>query len=106
MPKVKILLDKIVSSIQDMKGKEIISLNLQKTESNICKYFVICTGTSNIHVSSISDNQFRNISQISRQKCHRTAFPVSFPSGSIHFFDIPVRLRRNFEKRLANLVKY
>lgn len=48
-----ILLETIVEGIQDIKGKEIIALDLRKIESAICKYFIICTGTSNTHVSSI-----------------------------------------------------
>ena len=48
-----ILLEKMIDAIQDVKGKKIISLDLRKIESAICKYFVICTGTSTIHVSAI-----------------------------------------------------
>lgn len=49
-----ILLKNIIKVIQDAKGKEIMSLNFNKIESAICKYFIICTGTSNIHVRSIA----------------------------------------------------
>ena len=51
--KTNILLKNIINGIQDVKGKEIISLDLRKIESAICKYFVICTGTSNTHVNAI-----------------------------------------------------
>ena len=51
-----ILLENIINAIQDVKGKEIISLDLRKIDSAICKYFVICTGTSNTHVNSIESN--------------------------------------------------
>ena len=42
--KTNILLENIVNAIQDVKGKDIISLDLKKIDSAICKYFVICTG--------------------------------------------------------------
>ena len=51
-----ILLKNIINAIQDVKGNEIISLDLREIESTICKYFVICTGTSNTHVNSIEGN--------------------------------------------------
>ena len=51
-----ILLENIINSIINVKGKEVISLDLRKIDSAICKYFVICTGTSNTHVNSIEDN--------------------------------------------------
>ena len=51
-----ILLEKIIDAIQDVKGKKIISLDLRKIESAICKYFVICTGSSSTHVNAIEGN--------------------------------------------------
>ena len=58
-----ILLENIVNAIQDVKGKEIISLDLRKINSAICKYFVICTGTSSTHVNSIESNIKKTISR-------------------------------------------
>ena len=58
-----ILLEKIIDAIQDVKGKKIISLDLRKIESAICKYFVICTGTSNVHVSAIEGGVKKAISK-------------------------------------------
>ena len=58
-----ILLDNIINAIQDVKGKEIVSLDLRKIDSAICKYFVICTGTSNTHVNSIESNIKKTISR-------------------------------------------
>ena len=58
-----ILLENIINAIQEVKGKEIISLNLRKIESAICKYFVICTGTSSTHVNSIESNIKKTISR-------------------------------------------
>ena len=58
-----ILLENIIDAIQDVKGKEIISLDLREIESAICKYFVICTGTSNTHVSAIEGNVKKVISK-------------------------------------------
>lgn len=51
--KTNILLENIVKAIQEVKGKEIISLDLRKIDAAICEYFVICTGSSNTHVSAI-----------------------------------------------------
>jgi len=58
-----ILLENIINAIQDVKGKEIFSLDLRKIDSAICKYFVICTGTSNTHVNSIESNIKKTISR-------------------------------------------
>ena len=63
-----ILLENIINAIQDIKGKEIISLDLRKIDSAICKYFVICTGTSNTHVKSIETNIKKTISRVIGEK--------------------------------------
>mgnify|MGYP001297703868 CR=1 FL=1 len=63
LDKTNILLKNIVTIIQDTKAKEIISLDLRKIESAICKYFIICTGTSNTHVSAIENKIRKTISQ-------------------------------------------
>ena len=44
LDQTNILLKHIVNVIQDAKGEEIVSLDLRKIESAICKYFIICTG--------------------------------------------------------------
>ena len=56
LDETNILLENIINVIQNVKGKELISLDLRKIESAICKYFVICTGTSSTHVNSIESN--------------------------------------------------
>ena len=66
--KTNILLENIVNAIQDVKGKEIISLDLRKIDSAICKYFVICTGTSNTHVSAIEGSIKKSIAKDTGEK--------------------------------------
>ena len=64
----KVLLDTIVSGINEVKGLDITILDLRKIETAICKYFVICSGTSNIHVSSISENVKKFVSKKCNEK--------------------------------------
>lgn len=52
----KQLTDIIVEAIQEQKGKRIVIADLSHIGNTICKYFVICEGTSNTHVNSIADN--------------------------------------------------
>ena len=68
LDKTNILLKHIINVIQDAKGKEIISLDLRKIESAICKYFIICTGTSNTHVKAIQENVKRKVQKSIKQK--------------------------------------
>ncbi len=52
----KVLIDTIVDAIQDIKGKDIVILNLQNIKSAVCDYFVICTGDSSTQVDSIAQS--------------------------------------------------
>ena len=46
----------IIDAIQDVKGKEIVQLDLRQLEEAPTDYFIICEGESNTQVNAISDN--------------------------------------------------
>ncbi|HQU57598.1 MAG: ribosome silencing factor [Phaeodactylibacter sp.] len=48
--------DLIIDSIQDIKGKNIIKLDLRRLEESPTDFFIICEGDSNTQVKAISDN--------------------------------------------------
>jgi ribosome-associated protein len=50
------LADVIVDSIQDVKGKSIVKLDLRGVENAVCDYFIICSGESNTQVDGISNS--------------------------------------------------
>ena len=47
------LQDFIIDKIDDLKGKDIVTLDV-RGKSSITDYMIICTGTSNRHVASIA----------------------------------------------------
>ena len=63
-----ILLETIIEGIQELKGIDTAILDLKKIETAVCKYFVICSGTSNTHVSSIADSVKKNVSKEIQEK--------------------------------------
>jgi len=56
LDKSDILLEKIIEGVIELKGKDITVLDLKNIETAVCKYFVICCGSSSTHVSSLSQN--------------------------------------------------
>ncbi len=48
--------DLIIESIQDIKGKNIVKLDLRGLEEAPAEYFIICEGDSNTQVKAIADN--------------------------------------------------
>ncbi|MFK7979871.1 MAG: ribosome silencing factor [Saprospiraceae bacterium] len=48
--------DLIIESIQDIKGKKIIKLDLRSLDATPTDFFIICEGESNTQVKSIAGN--------------------------------------------------
>ena len=63
-----ILLETIIEGIHEVKGIDTSILDLKKIETAVCKYFVICSGTSNTHVSSIADSVKKIVSKDMQEK--------------------------------------
>lgn len=45
----------VIDKVEDIKAKDIVVLDVQQ-KSNITDYMVICTGTSNTHISAIAQH--------------------------------------------------
>ena len=55
--------DVIIDSIQDIKGKNILKLDLRDLEDGPADYFIICEGDSVTQISSISDNVVKRMKE-------------------------------------------
>ena len=64
----KKLVEKIVSSIDEVKGIDVDLLDLRKINNTVCRFFTICTGTSNTHVSAITSSIKKNVSKELKEK--------------------------------------
>ena len=53
--------DLIVDSMQDIKAKNIVKLDLRKIEDSSTDFFIICEGDSTTQVKSISDNIYQRL---------------------------------------------
>jgi len=56
-----ILLNNIIESIEEKKGKGLKSLDFINIKNSVCEYFIICHGTSKVHVEAISDFIIENV---------------------------------------------
>ena len=48
--------DLIIDAIRDIKGKNVLLIDLTKIEDAPARYFIICEGESTVQVSSIASN--------------------------------------------------
>lgn len=64
----KILVDKIVDGIQDVKGNDIVVLDLTELGNSVTDYFVICTGESSTQVDGISNSVLKKVREDVNEK--------------------------------------
>jgi ribosome-associated protein len=53
--------DLIIDSIQDIKGKNVVKLDLRKLEDASIDYFIICEGDSSTQIQAIADNIYTRL---------------------------------------------
>lgn len=56
MEQIEQLVETVIKGIQEKKGNNIVIANLENIEGAICKYFVICQGSSPSQVEAITDS--------------------------------------------------
>ena len=66
------LIGKIVDGISDVKGQNIEMIDLRKIENRICDFYIICSGSSNTHVSAILESVKKKISKSLKEKPSHT----------------------------------
>lgn len=90
-----ILLDTIVSSMQEKKGKKIISLDLDNIPDTVTQYFVICHGNSSTQVEAIYKEIIDNTEKKHRIKPFHTEGYNNSEWILIDYFDIVVHVFRD-----------
>ena len=57
------LLESIIDAIDDVKGNDIVTIDMTELEERVCDYFVVVTGNSNTQVNAIEDNVEHKVRQ-------------------------------------------
>ena len=95
----EILLDNIINSIQEVKADDVCTIDLRNIDNNFCSYFVICNGTSNVHVNSIVGSIQKRISKKLREKPFNTEGESNGEWVLIDYVDIIVHV---FQKKMRD----
>ena len=64
----QLLIDSIIDGIQDVKGKDIVILNLSELPNAIADFFIICSGDSSTQVESAAQAIVRRTRKDVQQK--------------------------------------
>ncbi len=55
MLKTEKLVNKIIEALEEHKGCHIVKIDLKKINNCLCRFFVICHGTSSTHVLTLAE---------------------------------------------------
>jgi ribosome-associated protein len=100
-----ILANIIVEGMQEIKAKEIVTLDLRDLETSVCDFFIICHGTSNTHASAIADSVIEETLKTVKEKpWHKEGLTngdwILLDYGNVvaHIFQKEIREYYNIEK--------
>ena len=92
------LVEAIVDSIDDVKGEDILILDLKDIDNAVSEFFIICSGNSNTQVAAIAANVEKKVrNSIKERPIHvegtENAQWVLLDYGNVvvHVFQKPVR---------------
>ena len=58
----------IIEAIENIKGQNIVLLDLRQIENTVCDYFIICDGNSNTQVNAIVSSVQKIVSKNTQEK--------------------------------------
>ena len=91
------LLDEIILGIENVKGEEILILDLREIDNTPCEYFVVCSANSNTQVSAIVSSVQKNVSKALHEKPFHTEGSEVAEWVLIDYVDIVVHV---FQKQI------
>lgn len=103
------LVKAVVESIQEKKGGNISILDLTSIDNTIASYFIVCDGSSSVHVDAIADSVEQYVKEQTTEKPYhiegrRNAQWVllDYLDVIVHVFQQPVREFYNLEELWAD----
>jgi len=88
----------IIKGIQELKGEDIVLIDLSKLSNTICDYFIICHGNSSTHVNSIIQSVAREVREgLKVHEGHTEGFEnaqwmlIDYFNTVVHVFQRPTR---------------
>ena len=96
------LIEKIVVGISDVKGQDIEMFDLRKIENRICDFYVICSGSSNTHVSAILESVKKKVSKSLKEKPSHTEGKENAEWVLLDYINVVVHI---FQKQVRDFYK-
>jgi ribosome-associated protein len=96
-------LELILEALKEKKGKEIVTINLEKVDHAICDYFVICHGESTTQVDALSEAVYAKLKSEHKIVAHHIEGKENSLWILIDYFDIVVHVFLQEKRSFYNL---
>lgn len=63
-----LLKEAVIEGMTDLKAKDVVCIDLRKTDGAVTDFFVICHGDSSTHLEGIANSIYKNVSKKLHQK--------------------------------------
>jgi ribosome-associated protein len=100
----KALSDVMVAGLQEIKGRNILRMDLRRLSGAITDFFVICTGTSDTHVQALAESAMKFAAQKGERPISKEGFQqgewvlLDFGNVIVHVFQQDKREFYRLEK--------
>ena len=95
----------IIKGIQEKKGKDIVSINLQKIHGAISDFFIICHGTSSTQIEAIANSVDMFVKKTTGQNPSHTEGYQNAEWILLDYFDVVVHIFNEEARRFYQLEK-
>lgn len=93
----------ILETLKEKKGKEIVTINLEKVGYAVCDYFVICHGDSTTQVDALANSVYRKLKSELNTSAHHMEGNDHSLWVLIDYFDIVVHIFLKEKRTFYNL---
>ncbi len=97
------LISTIITGIENVKGLEVIILDLRDIENTVCGYFVVCSGSSNTHVNAIVSAIQKTVSKELKEKPYHTEGSENSEWVLIDYVNIVVHVFQKHIREFYNI---
>lgn len=99
------LVDAIVHGMQEVKGKDIVVLDLEEIPNAICQKFIICHGDSSVQVDALANSvEKQTREQLKEKPMHREGV-ANAEWIILDYFDVVVHIFRQETRAFYDLEK-
>lgn len=99
------LVDAIVNGLQEVKGKDIVVMNLDDIPNAICRRFVVCHGDSNTQVEALANSVEKEVKKkLKENPMHREGV-ANAEWVILDYFDVVVHIFQKSMREFYDLEK-